>query len=1048
MSFMLGGFADGLFSGSRAVFDLYNTYQGIKAERERRSFADQLEERVNKQGDAQAGSGNLDSSTPIDTTTDPSGTGAPAAPDPAPVVPATETKPPHAEKPADLSTLPHPESARPRHGIDHNTGSVDRDRSSQAARVTSATGGLGRPPAPSTAPAAPPPPVDDMGRVIPVDGTAAPASALPATPPAPAGSPKPAGFAAEAVDDMGRPIPGSSPFAAPARPPAAPPGQPPAGMTPYEPPSPYPARVPSPMDRFNPDAPAVAAPASALPPTPAAPRQPLLQVTPGGRYGWSRPPNAATSAASAPTPEAPPAEMGADGRPRLPGSASWVDQARQNYPPGAAPAAPTPATPATPAAAPQANAAPSLGSRILSALNPIGSAQAAPAAPAAGIPAGTSAPAAPAAKEEVLVGRAGSTAPQPGAPPRPASGKAPPKAAEAPAGATVVQAPPKGEEPPPAVADAQVTLPEVRANRVTPNQAGPSTQSEANPTMVRHPFDPRPSAWLAKNRPEDWTLVQQVAARNGVTPDRLAAHWYAESRLGQTSPNGAAGERGVMQVMPGTQREVDPDGRLDPSKKADSLEMGARYIRQMDNRFGQNSFSSFVAYNGGPGTANDAAHGVQSAATKKAVAYAAALHPGQKVGPADINGEIEVDVRGGIKAGLQGGPDGFLHFIAQSGNRAASMGDHWRSFEAAAVKMGFLQGGIDGARHAQDFVLQMSQQGTTASLMSAYQALAAGDGTTAAQQLARAHAFFPDGTMGRFGVDKSGAVWGQRVDEHNPGTALGKPFAVTPESLQAMFIQTRDPAKFAHMAQEQQKQASALRFQKQHGDYYGSLIGVRQDQLEETKHQHRVQEQGRADRLKEQQYQHDLQSQDRQDALAVRLETARGGAGGGGGVGSSPAAENRVDGEVGRLYGPGGKGAMNDAGEPMSSAQASVAATIHSELRSNLAQRTTMPEAHRIATGLVSGELQARVSGQDGRIGVFDKNATGGTAQAIISSPTYTRLMGLLNPTARTGLPMAQTQQTQPQTRGVSAPTPVSQSALPVRAGIPTPNAPSTTVVQ
>jgi soluble lytic murein transglycosylase-like protein len=85
-----------------------------------------------------------------------------------------------------------------------------------------------------------------------------------------------------------------------------------------------------------------------------------------------------------------------------------------------------------------------------------------------------------------------------------------------------------------------------------------------------------------------------AAAKTGVPVSLLVATAYQESRMDPSARSGA-GARGLLQLMPGTAREL----RLDGDDPADNVFAGASYLRQMLNRFGSVDLA-LAAYNAGP----------------------------------------------------------------------------------------------------------------------------------------------------------------------------------------------------------------------------------------------------------------------------------------------------------------------------------------------------------------------------------------------------------------------------------------------------------------
>lgn len=90
--------------------------------------------------------------------------------------------------------------------------------------------------------------------------------------------------------------------------------------------------------------------------------------------------------------------------------------------------------------------------------------------------------------------------------------------------------------------------------------------------------------------------LQAAAAGSGLSPDLLAAVVWQESRW-RTDALSPKGAMGLAQLMPGTARALAVDAR-DP---AANLAGGARYLRQMLDRFDGDVERALAAYNAGPG---------------------------------------------------------------------------------------------------------------------------------------------------------------------------------------------------------------------------------------------------------------------------------------------------------------------------------------------------------------------------------------------------------------------------------------------------------------
>jgi soluble lytic murein transglycosylase-like protein len=97
-------------------------------------------------------------------------------------------------------------------------------------------------------------------------------------------------------------------------------------------------------------------------------------------------------------------------------------------------------------------------------------------------------------------------------------------------------------------------------------------------------------------------LIEHAARSSGVDPNLLRAVMGQESgfRPCAVSPKGA---EGLMQLMPATAVELAAGDTLDPRS---NIEAGARYLRQLLDRYGGDVFRALSAYNAGPRAVDDA----------------------------------------------------------------------------------------------------------------------------------------------------------------------------------------------------------------------------------------------------------------------------------------------------------------------------------------------------------------------------------------------------------------------------------------------------------
>ena len=90
-------------------------------------------------------------------------------------------------------------------------------------------------------------------------------------------------------------------------------------------------------------------------------------------------------------------------------------------------------------------------------------------------------------------------------------------------------------------------------------------------------------------------IVDSAARRHGVDPDLVHAVIAVESGYRATAQS-PAGAQGLMQLMPGTQRDLGVSDAFDPRQNVDA---GVAYLRRLTDEFG--TVLALAAYNAGPG---------------------------------------------------------------------------------------------------------------------------------------------------------------------------------------------------------------------------------------------------------------------------------------------------------------------------------------------------------------------------------------------------------------------------------------------------------------
>lgn len=119
--------------------------------------------------------------------------------------------------------------------------------------------------------------------------------------------------------------------------------------------------------------------------------------------------------------------------------------------------------------------------------------------------------------------------------------------------------------------------------------AGPVVSSAEGVRAIERPTTLPPVSSVS-------AAIATAAERHQVSPQLVEAVAWQESRLNQSaiSPKGA---RGVMQLMPGTARELG----VDAHDLASNVDGGTAYLAKMMKLFDGDLVRALAAYNAGPG---------------------------------------------------------------------------------------------------------------------------------------------------------------------------------------------------------------------------------------------------------------------------------------------------------------------------------------------------------------------------------------------------------------------------------------------------------------
>jgi hypothetical protein len=409
-------------------------------------------------------------------------------------------------------------------------------------------------------------------------------------------------------------------------------------------------------------------------------------------------------------------------------------------------------------------------------------------------------------------------------------------------------------KPSPTAPPTQAPAPVSTEAKVAPGQTTPSKSSEpVTPAYAPH-VDPRALQEAERVNPQLAQWMKESAGRSGgtVTAEQLAATMKRENggfdgvyRENDIDP--ATGlnnkSKGVMQMGDAEARTVDPQGRLDRRDPRQAIELSAQYYRWLAEGdrtrggFGSNSVLTNYAYMRGVGAANDvmAAERMHPGsgldwikrANPQVAGFLDKMYGGDgsgnnKVGlhfPPTGQGNGQYSMSAMVTAAHTGGPDALMKYIFTSGPVTGTT-DKWRSAQAQVISHMISTGNYASIGAVTDWFSQQAHQGALSHMAAGYEALQSGDMQTASQQLAMAHAFFPDGTFAKFGVSGDGkTLMGQQFDE---GTMqpIGQPMRITPDTLAAHMMHLNHPGNFIDALQKFQLTNSELSLNKAKETYF------------------------------------------------------------------------------------------------------------------------------------------------------------------------------------------------------------------------------------
>ncbi len=131
---------------------------------------------------------------------------------------------------------------------------------------------------------------------------------------------------------------------------------------------------------------------------------------------------------------------------------------------------------------------------------------------------------------------------------------------------------------------------QAQTNQATP-EPGHARAARLSDQPIARPAAQRPGFGAELDR-----IIQEEAGRQAISPDLIRAVVKAESN-GRPDARSKAGALGLMQLMPGTARELNVSDPLNPRE---NVRGGVQYLNQMAERYGDLDLA-LAAYNAGPG---------------------------------------------------------------------------------------------------------------------------------------------------------------------------------------------------------------------------------------------------------------------------------------------------------------------------------------------------------------------------------------------------------------------------------------------------------------